>query len=713
MATILLLLTSTVVCSAAFVTTRSRSPSTTNPATTLSLSAVPQPPFLSSASPPAFDASQPTPQSATVTLRLPLGNLFDGRDYIFVTESNVRGYEWSQKQADILLDDFIDAALGNFGGQIDRYESERNQPSVQTKPPSMVTDYELSQIVLVPTNDWDSSLFGLGQRFDVYDGQQRLVTLNLLLAGLRDSFQCEADELCEQYPDEMGGKRAVALSATANEISNMLMPTKVRKESVLRITLRKRDNILLEKILMGEVDTQSYSNMTRREKTALLSSLSSANHRIISNFVHLSTRLMILSTRERLRLLDYIVERVHLLVCIPENPRIARNIVMSQIKKGLDNEPIDDFKGVICFRYTLEEDQMYRTFDEWEELAADPSKSNGDSSGQIKSVGRNIISSACLLRASAALRAKIRSRGGDEVYEWERWLRMELWQHNQQLSAGRDQLPSEWQGNHFFSERIKPASIALYKFRSRLWDEFAFMSKNMTKKEKDTTIARLNFLRDIAATKEAEIVILELLLRLENEESDKVSTRYLKEILPLVEKWSLWMALAKPSPMQRHARVFALVDLIDDTQTIEELGLASEDLQSLQTYMEEYEFGLSAASKRLASSILKRLDAHITVGAMKNVSHNGVTVDMTQTEWENEEEQDDYELCIGNLALITSKRTPKKQKVDASWETKCKVYGAEPWALTRKLADSEEWNVNAIKSRQQEILTLMKEVFLD
>ena len=47
------------------------------------------------------------PQSATVTLRLPLGTLFDGRDYIFVTESNVRGYEWTEKETDILLDDLM------------------------------------------------------------------------------------------------------------------------------------------------------------------------------------------------------------------------------------------------------------------------------------------------------------------------------------------------------------------------------------------------------------------------------------------------------------------------------------------------------------------------------------------------------------------------------------------------------------------------------
>ena len=93
--------------------------------------------------------------------------------------------------------------------------------------------------------------------------------------------------------------------------------------------------------------------MTPKAKAQLLSPLSSPNTRIFHNFVHLTKRLALLTTRERLRLLDYVVERVYLLVCIPETSRIARNIVMSQGRKGMDNEPVDDFKGLVCFRYTL------------------------------------------------------------------------------------------------------------------------------------------------------------------------------------------------------------------------------------------------------------------------------------------------------------------------------------------------------------------------
>ena len=141
----------------------------------------------------------------------------------------------------------MDAALfGNLGSG---GGSGTDNGSVSPSPTS-TTDYELSQIVLVPTSDWDSNLLGLGNRYDVYDGQQRLVTLNLLLAGLRNAFQYEAAELLTKSSSQNtsdgnendrqsgssgsgGGKRAVALAATANEISGMLMPTKVRKENVM------------------------------------------------------------------------------------------------------------------------------------------------------------------------------------------------------------------------------------------------------------------------------------------------------------------------------------------------------------------------------------------------------------------------------------------------------------------------------------------------
>lgn len=704
---------------------------------------------------PFFAAAPPhqsgsTATTATVTLRLPLGTIFDGRDYVFVTESNVRSYEWTTREADLLMDDLIDAA--SLGGGGDGGVIEGVGQIIQP-----VTDYELSQIVVVPTSDWDSNELGIGNRYDVYDGQQRLVTLNLLLAGLRDSFRREADDLNAR--GGLGGKKAVALAATAHEISGMLMPTKVRKSDVRRITLRRRDNVLLERILIGGVDDgnakdgrdeadddiitgeessilpttlpemamapHKYAQMSTKDKMTLLSTLSPANSRIFHNFVHLTNRLASLTTRERLRLLDFIVERVHLLVCVPETSRIARNIVLCQQsrRKGMDNEPIDDFKGLVCFRYTLDENEMYRTFDHWDVLAADPPRkvdgttSDLTSSTVAKSVGRDMLSLACLLRASAALRTKIRSSrdrgGGDEVYEWERWLRRQLLVHNSQGQT-------DWQGKDFFVEEIEPSAISLYKFRTGQWDEFNFLSKTTARKQRDATVSRLNFLRDITlgvpSAKDAEIVILELLLRVEygidGAISSSMLSRYLDDILPLIEITALWMALTRPSSMQRHSRVLAMLDAMDDFDSVgEKLSIAS-----LKENMNLYEFGATTGGKKLAAAILKRMNAHLMIEDKKNVPDGcseASTVDLIQQHWTSEEGEG-LAHRIGNLALVSSlepRNGRSKKGYGSSWEIKTKRYKKEPWILTRQVAESDKWDVDAVHDQQKDILSLMEYVW--
>ncbi len=704
-------------------------------------------------------------------------------------------------------------------------DGSSNTATTTTAINDVITDYELSQIVIVPTSNWDPSTYGLGSQYDVYDGQQRLVTLNLLLASLRDSFRVEANELhrSDRGSGMGGGKRAVALSATAQEIAGMLMPVKVRKLDVRRITLRKRDDVLLEQILMGgssanlnqgddddddDVDeredgsningvkvdhpatsllpseTHQYPQMSTKQKSLLLSTLSPANARIFHNFVHLSKRLSSLSTRERLRLLDYIVERVHLLVCVPETSRIARNIVLNQQgrRKGMDNEPIDDFKGLVCFRYTLEEEDMYRTFDAWDVLAAENGsastatsrRANDEEDGNEASVGREILSSACLLRASAALRTKIRSSrdrgGGDEVYELERWLRHEVWVRNKSLRSSSSPSSSSsstaqvetkqqheyWQGKDFFVEEIEPASMALYKFRAGLWDEFDFLSKPatkkddstsnvvvMTKKQRDTTIARLKFLRDIVlgvnAANEVETVVLEYLVRAEHDaktigngvgddnNSRMILCRNLNEILPLIEQWALWMAVTRPSSTQRQARIFALLDAMDDVDSLGSLGMITKSSTSinensmgtsLRDAINEYEFGATAAGKRLAVAILKRLNSHLMIEEKKTIpdcSINDPKVEsIKQSDWTSEEEREEWVHRIGNLAIISTTSAPgsrnsrgNKNSDSMLWEAKSKRYKKEPWVLTRQLAECDQWDVNSIQDQQKDILSLI------
>ena len=283
-----------IQCSSAFSVFETKLPRSQR--TDLALTSTPLP-FFSKWADPEPELKE---GKASVTLRLPLGKIFDSRDYIFSTKSNIRSYEWTQKEAEELLDDFLDAAAAT----------------------SNAYDYELSQIILIATKTWDKERFGLGNLYDVYDGQQRLVTICFILRALQLSFEVGSEDL-----------------DTATELKNMLQPPKVRKENILRIDLTPRDQPVLEDILTSDqaINVTGYTTKTI------------AQSHMVENFGCLYSRVTQLSSEQRLQLLDYMIEHVHLLVCIPESAAIARNIVMGQ-GKGKDNEVIDDFKGLVCFR---------------------------------------------------------------------------------------------------------------------------------------------------------------------------------------------------------------------------------------------------------------------------------------------------------------------------------------------------------------------------
>lgn len=68
--------------------------------------------------------------------------------------------------------------------------------------------------------------------FQVHDGQQRLVSLSLLLAALRDNFS--------KWPDRTND---------VQDIAKMIKPDKTRLKSVTRIELREQSGKLLKTIL--------------------------------------------------------------------------------------------------------------------------------------------------------------------------------------------------------------------------------------------------------------------------------------------------------------------------------------------------------------------------------------------------------------------------------------------------------------------------------
>ena len=640
----------------------------------LHLADIPLPFFASvqqeSSNTPAGDASG---TSATITTRLPLGTLFDGRDYIFNAATNVRGYEWDTKLVEELFFDLADFAIGD------------------DSPNKHRGDYELSQVVLVPTGDWDRATFGLGARYDVQDGQQRLVTLCLLFAAMRESFR--------------GSEDVSGVTETIEELTSMLNPPKVRKAPVLRIELRKRENEMLQRILAPDLINNELNIPSPDSEE--WNELSPTNQRILSNYNTLAERVSELSVEDRLEFLDYIIEHVYLLCCVPETATIARNIVMGQ-GKGMNTEPIDDFKGLVCFRYTSDEKDMYDTFDKWDTLASTPD-------AELGSVGRDTVAAACLLRASAALQTKIRKN--DEALSLENWLRKDL-------------IANGYEGKEFYNNNVEPASRALDIYRDGSFDSFQFVA-NSGKEDVElikTIKTRLSFLRSltmgIAATKEAEILVLDLLLRAEGDGTKALALDEFDLCLASVETLAIWMAISRPSPMVRNKRVFDVLDIINSGVLLDDMSeniITDEEKAQLKEDLSQFAFGASPAGKKLAISLLQRLNAHLLADSGKEsselLSQNHVEhILPTNTyrkywmeQWPDEEIKTLWTHRLGNLALMSRKSTAKES--NNVFGEKKERYKKESAPLTKQVAEIDTWNKFALSENHHKIVGLVGDIW--
>jgi len=669
--------------------------------------------------------------AAAITTRLPIGKLFDAsRDYIFNTATNVRGYEWTKKETEELLDDLMDAA-----------EQEREKDY----------DYELNQIVLIPM-DWDREALGLGNRYDVYDGQQRLVTLCLIFAGIR--------QFLLQF-NNSDSNNDIDMEATTKELADMLSPPKTRKQEVVRIELNTRDNEILSYILTGDLEQVQAIVSHNYTPQQLTKKYSNSNRQILTNYQVILARLSALEDSESnakdslftkdyvLQLLDFIIEKVYLLVCIPESAAIARNIVMGQ-GKGKDNEIIDDFKGLVCFRYTQDEQSMYKTFDAWDDLSSSCSSMIDLDSGIV---GRDVVTNACLWRATSFLKTKIGKR--NQLLCLEKWMRGNIMQSRngyQDCSGGGDQ---------FFLKQIKPASLVLGYFRDGSLPPQLISSTAAGKTKSDSNKLfmvkieiSLRFLRDLildvsAATKEIEMIVIELLLRATNR-NKKMPLRVLHQHLLATEQLALYFALLKPSASVKYQKCFELLDRIEDqASSSSSSSIVPSSTHLMKTVWEEQkvelrnalvlnDFGATAGGKKFAVALLKRLNRDVMIQQsgdhfssdrmMKQVLFGGdkntylepvLPAKATKKAWggvDSWPEKIQREKSIpklGNLCLVgrTDNKKPTTKELKSSFEEKKGRYKEEMWPLTSRLASIDTWNDNSMTQTTAVLIGLVNSIW--
>ena len=239
----------------------------------------------------------------------PVGKIFSD-DFVFTIPSYQRPYSWEKEQAGELLDDLL-LALG-----------------VGAAPIEDLNPYFLGSIVLIK---------GDTPPAEVVDGQQRLTTLVVLLAALRElAPKDEADELTGYIYEK------------AKKLSNI--PDR------FRLTVRSRDADFFRDFIQKENGFKQLKDLTAVLKDPQMN--------MRENALHFLTKLEKVAEDVRLRLAGFIVSRCFLIVVTTPDFAAAYRIFSILNDRGMNLSHADILKAEIIGRVPQKLEDQYTA--EWE-----------------------------------------------------------------------------------------------------------------------------------------------------------------------------------------------------------------------------------------------------------------------------------------------------------------------------------------------------------
>jgi hypothetical protein len=234
-------------------------------------------------------------------------------EYVFNIPVYQRPYTWTPNEAEMLLEDLINA-MG---------ESTEDLEDV---PP-----YFLGSLVLAKDDKPDA---------DVIDGQQRLTTITILLAALRASMQPEKARGLERY-----------LCEKANVFA--------RTPDRYRLTLRKRDASFFQTYIQSENGIHQLKKLPPME-------FSESQRNIRDNALAFMQRLQHISEKERIRLGEFLVLNCFVVVVSTADFDTAYRIFSVLNDRGRNLSYADILKAQIIGDIPVEEQDEYAS--KWEEI---------------------------------------------------------------------------------------------------------------------------------------------------------------------------------------------------------------------------------------------------------------------------------------------------------------------------------------------------------
>lgn len=241
-----------------------------------------------------------------------IGEVF-GERYAFVIPTYQRPYAWTIEHAGELLDDLLE-----YLGEPDEDVDELNP-------------YFLGTIVLVKQDRPDAQ---------IVDGQQRLITLTILLAVLRSLV-----------PPEFADSITRRIYEPADPLNNIPPHYRVRPKD--------RDVAFMQQYIQGEGGIERLRNQVHVE-------LSESQRNMRTNALHFVREVGALPMQRRVRLAQYIVQRCLLIVVTTPDLDSAYRIFSVMNNRGLDLTTADILKSEVLGPIPSAIQDEYA--ERWEEL---------------------------------------------------------------------------------------------------------------------------------------------------------------------------------------------------------------------------------------------------------------------------------------------------------------------------------------------------------
>lgn len=242
----------------------------------------------------------------------PIGEVFSER-YAFVVPPFQRPYAWTIEHAGALLADLLD------------YLGDSDDPVEDLNP------YFLGSIVLIK---------GDRPEAQIVDGQQRLITLTILLAVLR-----------AQVPDQFAESITRRLYEPADPLNNVPSRNRLRP--------KERDAGFFQQYIQSEGGIE-------RLRTQVQVELTESQRNMRDNALHMAAEVTLLPDALRVRLAQFIVQRCLLIVVTTPDLDSAYRIFSVLNDRGLDLTTADILKAEVIAQIPALFQQEYT--ERWENL---------------------------------------------------------------------------------------------------------------------------------------------------------------------------------------------------------------------------------------------------------------------------------------------------------------------------------------------------------